>query len=279
MNSEFLAIGFGLASAVVWGAGDFCGGLASKRNNVYSVILVSQVIGALMMLALAVWLEPTLPSPLYWLLGGLAGVAGMLGLVAFYTGLAGGRMGLVAPLSAVITAILSVVAGIAMEGWPATLQLVGFGAALLAMWLLAWNGNVLLASRELGLAAAAGLGFALFFILIDRVSDQAVFWPLLAARLASVSYLLIFMMTRRQGTLPAADQLSLIIVTGILDVSGNALFALAARMGRLDIAAMFSSLYPASTVILAWVILNERLLKRQWLGVLAALTALVFMAW
>ena len=279
MNSEFLAIGFGLASAIVWGAGDFCGGLASKRNNVYSVILVSQVVGALMMLALAMWLEPTLPGPLYWLLGGLAGVAGMLGLVAFYTGLAGGRMGLVAPLSAVITAILSVVAGIAMEGWPATLQLVGFGAALLAMWLLAWNGNVLLASRELGLAAAAGLGFALFFILIDRVSDQAVFWPLLAARLASVSCLLIFMMTRRQEMLPVTVQLPLIVVTGILDVSGNALFALAARMGRLDIAAMFSSLYPASTVILAWVILNERLLKRQWLGVLAALTALVFMAW
>jgi drug/metabolite transporter (DMT)-like permease len=279
MTSEIWAMGFGLASAAIWGAGDFCGGVASKRNNVYTVILVSQVVGALLMLVLAVWLEPTLPGPLYWLLGGLAGVAGMLGLVAFYTGLASGRMGLVAPLSAVMTAVLSVVAGIAMEGWPAATRLVGFGAALLAVWLLAWSGSSRLAGRELGLAAAAGLGFALFFILIDRVSDQAVFWPLLAARLASVSCLFIFMAARRQQMRPPAGQLPLLVVTGILDVSGNAFFALAARMGRLDIAAMFSSLYPASTVILAWLILKERLLKQQWLGVLAALTALVFIAW
>jgi drug/metabolite transporter (DMT)-like permease len=279
LSPEISALVWGLTSAVTWGAGDFCGGMASKRNNVYSVILVSQVVGALVMLGLAVWLEPTLPGPLYWLLGGLAGVAGMLGLVAFYTGLAGGRMGLVAPLSAVMTAILPVLVGIVLEGWPAATQIAGFGAALLAIWLLAWSGNARLAGRELGLAAVAGLGFGLFFILIDQVSDQAIFWPLLAARLASVSCLLVFMAARRQVTLPPASQLPLIAVTGILDVGGNAFFALASHMGRLDIASVFSSLYPASTVILAWLILKERLLKQQWLGVLAALAALVFIAW
>jgi drug/metabolite transporter (DMT)-like permease len=278
ITSEVLAMGFGLASAATWGAGDFCGGVASKRNKVDSVILVSQVVGALVVLGLALWLEPSLPGPLYWLLGGLAGLSGMLGLVAFYTGLAGGRMGLMAPLSAVITAILSVLAGTALEGWPAVTQIAGFGAALLAMWLLAWSGSGRIAARELGLAAASGLGFALFFILIDRVSDQAVFWPLLAARLASVSCLFIFMATRREATLPTAGQLPLIVAAGILDVGGNAFFALATRTGRLDMAAVFSSLYPASTVILAWLILNERLLRQQWLGVLAALVALVLIA-
>src|SRR5512137_776053 len=100
-----------------------------------------------------------------------------------------------------MTAILSVLAGIVIEGWPVATQLAGFGAAILAVWLLAWSGNARMASRELGLAAAAGMGFGLFFILIDRVSDQAIFWPLLAARLASISCLFIFMVTRSQGRL------------------------------------------------------------------------------
>lgn len=280
IRSEVLAIAYGLASAASWGSGDFSGGVASRRGNVFSVVIVSQLIGGVFLVGLAFTLGERLPSPDNLLLGGTAGVVGVIGLVALYAGLAGGRMGVVAPVTAVLAAVIPVVVGFMNEGLPSTGRLAGFGLCLVAVWLLSSGGDGgTIRSRELGLAVTAGLGFGLFFVLIDRVSESAVLWPLVAARAASVCFLVFFAMARRQLEAPAANQLPVIALAGLFDTGGNTFFVLATRLGRLDIAAVLSSLYPAMTVLLAWLVLKERLLPRQWLGVVAALVALVFIAW
>jgi drug/metabolite transporter (DMT)-like permease len=279
ISSEAWAVVYGLASAASWGAGDFSGGVATKRSNVYSVIIVSQLVGGALLLALAFLLAEAIPSPDNLLFGGLAGISGALGLVALYTGLAGGRMGIVAPITAVVTAFFPIIVGIINEGFPSTWQLLGFGIALIAVWFLSrGGGDATIQARELSLPIAAGLGFGLFFIFIDRVSDSAILWPLVAARIASISMLFVFVTTRRQGKIPARNQFLIIALAGILDTGGNAFFALATRLGRLDISAVLSSLYPAATVLLAWFILKERLVLQQWVGVVAALLALVLIA-
>jgi drug/metabolite transporter (DMT)-like permease len=178
-----------------------------------------------------------------------------------------------------VTATIPILVSFLFEGAPAPSQLVGFGMALVAVWLLSGGGDGgPIQARELGLAVIAGLGFGGFFLLIDRVSESAVLWPLVAARIASISFLLLLTLTRRGWQRPARSLLPLIVLSGIFDTGWNTFFAMATRMGRLDIAAVLSSLYPAATVLLAWLYLKERLMPRQWLGVVGALVALVLIA-
>ena len=283
-NPELLAVAYGLASAAVWGAGDFSGGLATKRGNVVSVVLLAQGVGLVCFLTLALLLEGGLPPLQDLLFGALAGIAGVVGILALYSGLALGRMGVVAPVTAVLSASIPVVVGIVTEGVPPGLVLLGFGLAVTAVWLLS-GGDATGSIRrdELGLALLAGLGFSLFFIFIDQIGSSVIFWSLAAARAASVPLLLLFIVGRRQWHGSAAAQLPrsllpIIALSGILDSGGNYFFALAAQSGRLDIAAVLASLYPASTVLLARLILKESLGTRQWLGVGVALVALVLIA-
>lgn len=283
-NPELLAVAYGLASAAVWGAGDFSGGLATKRGNVVSVVLLAQGVGLVCFLTLALLLEGGLPPLQDLLFGALAGIAGVVGILALYSGLALGRMGVVAPVTAVLSASIPVVVGIVTEGVPPGLVLLGFGLAVTAVWLLS-GGDATGGIRrdELGLALLAGLGFSLFFVFIDQIGSSVIFWSLTAARAASVPLLLIFIVGRRQWHGSAAaplprSLLPIIALSGILDSGGNYFFALAAQSGRLDIAAVLASLYPASTVLLARLILKESLGTRQWLGVGVALVALVLIA-
>jgi drug/metabolite transporter (DMT)-like permease len=279
IGSETLAFTYGLASAAIWGAGDFSGGVASKRNNVHSVIILSQLIGGALLIALAFLLQESIPSLDILLFGGVAGISGAVGLVALYSGLAKGRMGVVAPLAAVVTAVFPVVVGIVNEGLPSALQILGFGIAVVAVWFLSGAGTVVsIQARELCLPVAAGVGFGLFFIFIDRVSSNAILWPLIAARIASIGLLSIFMALRRRGRIPAANQFLIIALAGIFDTGGNAFFALATRVGRLDISAVLSSMYPAATVFLAYFILKERLARQQWVGVISVFVALILIA-
>jgi drug/metabolite transporter (DMT)-like permease len=278
-SSGALAVVYGLASAASWGAADFTGGFASKRSNVYSVIIASQLVGALFLTGLAFALAESIPSLDNWILGGVAGISGALGLVALYTGLARGRMGIVAPVTAIVAASFPVIVGILSEGLPAPRRLAGFGIALIAIWFLSGAGNGAVTQlSELALPTVAGLGFGLFYIFIDRVSHSGILWPLVAARIASISMLSMIITLRRQRGAPAANQFLLIAFVGALDAGGNAFFALATQVGRLDISAVLASLYPAATVLLAWLILKERLVHQQWLGVIAALIALVLIA-
>jgi len=149
---------------------------------------------------------------------------------------------------------------------------------LAAVWLIAQNENAGMRLKDLGLPLLAGVGFGGFFIAIDRTSGVAVLWPLVATRCASSTLLLLIALTQRFRIKPEHGQLGLIALSGLLDTGGNLFYALAARAGRLDVASVLGSLYPASTVWLAWLVLKERLTPRQWLGVAAALAAIVLIA-
>jgi drug/metabolite transporter (DMT)-like permease len=279
IGSELLAVFYGLATAASWGAADFSGGFASKRSNVFIVVILSQLVGMAGLIGAALlWSEP-FPLPADVLYGGLAGLAGGVGLVALYRGLAGGQMGFVAPVVAVVTTILPVLVSLFLEGRPAGRQLAGFGLALVGIWFISRpDGKAPLRVRELGLPVVAGTGFGLFLILIDRVSAGAVLWPLVGAKVTSIILMLGVILMRGQAGTPAKSHLLVIGLAGLFDNSGNAFFALATQTGRLDIAAILSSLYPAITISLAWLILQERLTRRQWGGVMAALIAVVLIS-
>jgi drug/metabolite transporter (DMT)-like permease len=275
----FNSIAFGLLSAATWGAGDFCGGLVSKRTGVFGVIIGSQFVGMLLLIGLALIFDrtPPLPGDLLW--GAAAGAGGAVGLLALYRGLAAGRMGLVAPLSAVLAAALPVVVAAFTQGLPENVQFVGFGVALLGVWLLSRpEGALRFQWNELTLPVVAGLGFGLFFVFIDRASERAAFWPIVAARVASLALMTGTALVNRQPLWPGRDHWPLTALAGVLDAGGNAFFTLATQTGRLDVASVLSSLYPASTVALAWAVLKERLTRPQWLGVGAALLAIVLIA-
>jgi drug/metabolite transporter (DMT)-like permease len=279
INTETLAITFGLGSAVAWGSGDFVGGMASRKGNLLGVILLSQFLGGLLLAVLGLIFSESIPPLPYLLYGGLAGVFGNIGLIALYKGLAQGRMGIVAPLSAVLTAIVPVGYSAFYSGLPSMAQLAGFICFMVAIWLLsAGDAGFKMTLNELFLSIIAGLGFGFFFILIDRANDLAIFWPLVSARLSSVSFLFLVILIAKKSARPVAGQWILIGITGVLDAAGNLFFSMAAHLGRLDISAVLGSLYPAATVFLAWFFLKERLGRKQWVGGVCAFVALILIS-
>ncbi|MDT8305487.1 MAG: EamA family transporter [Anaerolineae bacterium] len=288
MRSELLAIVFGLAAAAGWGAGDFSGGLASRRGDVYIVILISQLFSVMLLALLALLWGEAIPAGGDLLIGGLAGIVGAIGLIALYRALAGSAMGLVAPVTAVVAAGLPVIVAAFTEGLPLPRHLVGFAAALAGVWFISRGGaraeGMGVQPRDLLLPVFAGATFGTFFILIDQVSDRAIYWPLVAARVASITFISATIFANRlrfrggTGRQRLAGQLPLIFLTGLLETAGNVFFALATAAGRLDIASVLASLYPAGTVLLAWFVLKEKLAPWQWLGVAASLLAIVLIA-
>ena len=272
---ELAPIVFGLSSAACWGAGDFCGGLATKSTQVYRVIISSQLVSLLLLVILAMATqEPLLPFD-QMLLASVAGVVGAIGIIALYRALAVGQMGVAAPVSAVVAASVPVIVGSFIEGPPSVSQLIGFGLAFVAVWFISRTGRSAIHWHDLGLPIIAGLGFGTFYVLIGSVGQAAVWWPLVAARVGSLTALLIVTLVNRQPRLVERQSLLLIVLIGVFEVGGNACYILARQAGRLDVAAVLASLYPAVTVWLAWFLLKERMYRLQSIGVLAALAAIV----
>ena len=273
MNRDFATVIFGLAASLCWGSGDFSGGLASRRANASSVVIAGYAVGFVLLVALALlWKEP-FPSPTDIVWGGIAGLAGVIGLISFYSALSIGRMGIVAPVSAVLTAGLPVLFSAFIEGLPSLLQLGGFVLALLAIGLISRPERARGRPKGIGLALLAGCGFGCFFILISHASHAATFWPLAVARFTSVLFLLVVVRIRQQQMLPKMTVAPIVLLAGVLDAIGNVFFVLATHTGRLDVAAVLSSLYPAATVLLAALVLRERVTRIQAVGILLALAA------
>lgn len=276
------AVVLGLASAASWGAGDFTGGLASRRSPVLGVIVLGQFAGVALIVAAA--LAGGEPGPaagsLRWAIG--AGVAGAVGLAALYRGLAVGRMAVVAPVSAVLSAAIPVASGALLEGLPPAPKLAGFALALAGIWLVARADGPGEGRAGLGLAILAGAGFGAFLVLMARGARDGAFWPLAAARGTSLALSLAVALAvaaaRGRPFVPARGSALLVISSGVLDAGGNAFFVLASRAGRLDVAAVLSSMYPASTVLLAALLLRERVSRPQGAGIAAVLAAIALIA-
>ena len=274
-----MAVVLALASAVVYGASDFLGGLASRRTSVFGVVAMSQVIGLLALLALLPWLGgPVSASDLAW--GAASGLAGAAGLVVFFRTLAGGVMSVVAPVTAVTAAAIPVLVGLLGGDTIGTWAGIGIALALVAVVLVSAESGLsaLRAARPAALAPAllAGTMFGLFFVLLDRTSSEAGLTPLVTARIASVGLVVVIALAGRQSLRVTRAALPLVAVSGVGDMTANALFLLATQAdGQLAITGVLASLYPVSTVVLAQVVLRERLVGAQVAGLLAAATAVV----
>lgn len=274
MISPFVAALFALAAAASWGAGDFAGGLSTRRSDAFRSVFLAFIIGlAALLVVLLVSREPlAAPADLAW--GVVSGLAGMIGVGFLYRGLAAGRMGIVAPVSAVLATAIPVIFSAFVEGLPRLVQLAGFAAALAGIWLLSRPERLSGRPAGLGLAVLAGLGFGIFFTTLGQISEQAVFWPLVAGRAACVAVMALFaLVTRRQ--IVRHTPWGLVTLTGILDVTGNLFFLLGAQYGRLDVTAVLASLYPAVTALLAWLAIKEHLTRFQMVGMSLALLAIV----
>jgi drug/metabolite transporter (DMT)-like permease len=278
MPTSLAAPLLGVLSAASWGAADYCGGLASKRSPLLGVLLFGYAAGLACIGATALWLGEPAPAvaALAWAAG--AGVAGTLGLASLYRGLAIGRMAVVAPVSAVLSAALPVAFGALTEGVPSPARLAGFALGLVGIWLVARTGAASVDRPGLLLALLAGCGFGGFLVLLHLGAEGGTFWPLAAARGTSLALVLAASLVRGQAWRPIPGALPLILLSGVLDAGGNALFLLASQAGRLDVAAVLSSMYPVGTVLLAAGLLGERVGRAQAVGIAAVLAAIVLIS-
>jgi drug/metabolite transporter (DMT)-like permease len=271
-----VAVILGLAAAATYGAADFFGGLMTRRTGVFGVVLVSQVIGsAVFFLALPFLLqeEPTARA-LLW--GALAGMAGGAGVTLFYRALALGRMSIIAPVTGVEAAILPVMWGLASGERPSGPALGGVVLAVTAVALISSGERADPSTRSRGLppgllhAFGAGAGFGVFFILLAEAGDDGGLWSLVSVRLASIALVGSVAIIGRRSIRPAPGTTRGIAAAGLFDMSANLLYLLASREGLLSIVAVLTSMYPATTVLLARFALGERMSRVQVLGLVAA---------
>jgi drug/metabolite transporter (DMT)-like permease len=276
-----VAVLLALASALIWGASDFAGGVAARRAAAQAVVAASQAAGLVPLLVLLPWLGgATTAGDLA--LGAAAGGCGGLGLVVFYRAMATGVMSVLAPTTGVCAAAVPVVAGLVLGERIGITATVGIVLALVAVVLVAAEGGPagLRAARPAGLAAALGAGllFGLFFVFLHRTHPDAGLSPLVAARVTSVVLVTATALAGRAPLRVPRPAVPLVLLAGAGDVTANALYLVATQHGQLAITGVLASLYPASTVVLAQLVLRERLVRTQAAGLVTAVAAVVLIA-
>ena len=273
---------FGLSSALSWGAADFTGGLVTRKTGALWAVLLGETVGLLLLVPAAVAAGEPVPGITSWVQAALAGALGTLGLLLLYHALATGTMSIAGPVSALMTAVIPVVFGSFSEGFPGPLTFLGFGFALTAVWLVSQSKdgvkNFLPQLSNLRLPLLAGVGFGCYFVLIHSAAINSTWWPMVASRAAGWTVIATFILSRRASLSGTRRIWPLIVINGLLDVGGNGFYILSGHSGRLDISAVISSLYPGATVLLAWLVLKERLSRTQWLGIAAALAGIALLA-
>jgi drug/metabolite transporter (DMT)-like permease len=190
-------------------------------------------------------------------------------------GFAAGRMGVVAPVSAVLAAAIPVIFAALTEGLPNGVQVAGFGLALVGIWMLSRPEKFGGRPAGLGMALLAGLGFGSFFTVMGQISEEAVFWPLVAGRTIACLLMVGIALAGRRRLVPTRAPLGLLALAGVLDAGGNLFFLLGSQSGRLDVVAVLASLYPAVTAILAGLVAGERMASLQVAGMITAILAIV----
>ena len=273
--TPLFASGLALLAAASWGSADFSGGLAARRSTSVRTVLLSYCVGLAATILIAVVRAEPIPALVDLAWGAAAGLSGMLGVGFLFQAYQAGRMGIASPISAVLSTALPVLFNALTQGLPGTLQLIGFGVALGGIWLLARpEEDSGIRPAGLGYAVLGGLGFGGFFIGLGQIGPEAVFWPIVAGRAVSILAVAAFAFVTRRPMLVRGTPWGLLVLVGVLDVAGNLFFLLAVQNGRLDVTSVLGSLYPAVTVVLAWLILKERLTRLQVVGVAVALLSI-----
>ncbi|MBA2281016.1 MAG: DMT family transporter [Acidimicrobiia bacterium] len=275
-----------LLSAVVYGAGDFLGGLAARRLPPPAVVLRSNAIGLAGLLVVAPLVAAEHVAGRDLTFGAIGGIAGGVGVLLLYRGLSTGSMSVVAPITGVLSAVVPVAAGLLQGERPSAVSSVGAFLGLVAVALVSRETAVddVRTSRSSVLnAVAAGFGFGLFFVAIAEADEAAGLWPVVSGRVASVSLFAIAGLVvrrarvgsraAREGTTPA-----LLVGCGLFDAGANALFLLATHRGLLTLVSVLGALYPAATVLLARIVLHERMNRIQLSGVALAGVAVALVA-
>ena len=269
------------ASSVTWGTGDFLGGLKSRQLPLLNVLVATQLAGFALIGAFVAVRGEAPPAGDILLWAPLSGLAGAIGLAAFYRGLAVGNMGVVAPISST-AAVVPLVVGVAGGDRPAAIQYAGIALALVGVALASreevgggLRGNT---ARGAGLALLSALGFGLFFVGIDNASDEDVAWAIFFNRAASVTVLLAAFAVIRPPFAARRPDLPVLALIGAFDISANAMFAVASTQGLVSLVSVLGSLYPLTTVALAAVVLHERPHRLAQIGVALALSGVVLIA-
>jgi drug/metabolite transporter (DMT)-like permease len=280
---------FGLVAAVLYGSADFLGGAASRRARALSVLTVSAPAGAIIILAAALAFGgPARVAGLGWALAG--GAAGGGGLIVFYTGLAAGPMSVVAPVSALVSTVLPVSVALVTGERPGLTVYLGALACLAAIVLVSMEGGASRrpgarpgtarpgAARGVGYGVASGLAFGLFFLFLRYAGTAGVLWPTAVSRLSGM--IIMIGAALWAGAPPAwrgtsGRVLLAAIASGLLDAGANAFYILATRAGMLGMAVVLTSLYPGVTVLLARVLLGERMRAVQRAGLCLAAIGVV----
>lgn len=267
---------FALATVCTWGISDFVGGYTARRFQPFFLAGLGHLAGTIYVAAIAAGSHEPVPalSHLAWASAG--GAAGGMALGVFYRALSG-NMGLTAPVSAVLSAAIPVVFAMFTRGFPGMVTILGFALAIVGIWLISRpEGGA--RPEGLGLALIAGVGFALFYIFMDRAGSGAAFWLATASRGSAFVVTSVVILAGRKfaPTYPAGYMLALL--AGCIDVTGTVFFIRAAQSGRMDTAVILSSLYPTVTVLLARILLKEQFTRRRAVGVIAALAAVPLIA-
>jgi drug/metabolite transporter (DMT)-like permease len=276
------AVGLAFLSSVSWGLADFVGGLKSRTLPLLNVLVASQVTGLVLIASFVAIRGEGAPGGDFAVFAALSGLAGVVGLAAFYRALAVGNMGVVAPISS-CAAIVPVVVGIATGDRPGRLQAVGLALALAGVALasreeVTGEGRTRGTARGTGLALVSALGFGLFFLAMDRASDADVPWAMLVNRIAGVSLLLSAALILRPPIRAGRRDVPVLIGIGILDTAANAMYAVASTKGLVSVVSVLGSLYPVTTVGLAALVLRERPHRLAQAGVVTALLGVALIA-
>jgi drug/metabolite transporter (DMT)-like permease len=272
-----VAIVLALLSALAYGISDFLGGIFSKKASPWQVAVVGQTSSTLTITLVALLIGGS-PSGADWRWGALAGVGGGMGAAFLYRGLAGARMGVVAPLSAVGSALLPVVVGVLTGERPSTLAVIGIVCAFPAMYLISLvvdedpshRGGVID-------GILAGVGFGSLFTFLGQISDEAGLMPLAVSQAASVLGVILTAMVLRQSFVPRGRAWRAVVM-GPLGATATGAFLYATGLGLLAIVSVIAALYPASTVVLATVLLREKIHAWQGVGLAFAVAAVTLVA-
>jgi drug/metabolite transporter (DMT)-like permease len=278
LSPEYLPAAYALSAVGVWGASDFLGGIGARRVNAFLFTAIVHMSGMVLMGGFAFIVRAPLPgqTTLRWAL--LAGSVGGVALALFYRALASGKMGLTAPVAAVLGAGIPTIVTAFAAGFPGYRHVAGFLLAGIGVWLISRTEGDAGHPEGLGLAVLAGLGFAGFYLCIGKAGSGSALWMAVISRAASFVVTSAFVLFGRHVRAVPSPLLAMAILTGCLDISGSAVFIRAAQAGRLDEAVVLSSLYPAVTVLLARIFLHEHFSRARTVGMLAALLAVPMVA-